>query len=97
VGRTQAALSQQIKRLEMTVQQTLLIRTGRGVTLTLHGERLLADACRRGLLTRRGADRVLKVARTVADLGASKRVRLRDLGTALALRIQTPSAGARVA
>lgn len=44
VGRTQAALSQQIKRLEMTVQQTLLIRTGRGVTLTLHGERLLAHA-----------------------------------------------------
>ncbi|HEY6619646.1 MAG TPA: LysR substrate-binding domain-containing protein [Steroidobacteraceae bacterium] len=44
VGRTQAALSQQIKRLEMTVQQTLLIRTGRGVTLTMHGERLLAHA-----------------------------------------------------
>lgn len=44
VGRTQAALSQQIKRLEMTVQQTLLIRTGRGVTLTIYGERLLAHA-----------------------------------------------------
>src|ERR1700761_991131 len=44
VGRTQAALSQQIKRLEMTVQQTLLIRTGRGVTLTMHGDRLLAHA-----------------------------------------------------
>jgi DNA-binding transcriptional LysR family regulator len=46
VGRTQAALSQQIKRLEMMVQQTLLIRTGRGVTLTMHGERLLSHAQR---------------------------------------------------
>ena len=44
VGRTQAAVSQQMKRLEMTVQQTLLTRTGRGVTLTLHGQRLLAHA-----------------------------------------------------
>lgn len=44
VGRTQAALSQQVKRLELTVQQTLMIRTGRGITLTLHGERLLLHA-----------------------------------------------------
>jgi DNA-binding transcriptional LysR family regulator len=29
VGRTQAALSQQVKRLELAVQQTLMIRTGR--------------------------------------------------------------------
>lgn len=44
VGRTQAALSQQVKRLEITVQQTLMIRTGRGITLTLQGERLLQHA-----------------------------------------------------
>jgi DNA-binding transcriptional LysR family regulator len=44
VGRTQAALSQQVKRLESAVQQTLLIRTGRGITLTIHGERLLLHA-----------------------------------------------------
>lgn len=44
VGRTQAALSQQLKRLEMEVQQTLMIRTGRGVTLTAHGERLFQHA-----------------------------------------------------
>ncbi|MGH8319584.1 MAG: LysR substrate-binding domain-containing protein [Steroidobacteraceae bacterium] len=44
VGRTQAALSQQIKKLEGTVQQPLMIRNGRGVTLTIHGERLLAHA-----------------------------------------------------
>jgi DNA-binding transcriptional LysR family regulator len=44
VGRTQAALSQQIKKLEQIVQQPLMIRTGRGIALTLHGERLLAHA-----------------------------------------------------
>jgi DNA-binding transcriptional LysR family regulator len=44
VGRTQAALSQQVKKLEMTVQQPLMIRTGRGITLTIYGERLLAHA-----------------------------------------------------
>lgn len=44
VGRTQAALSQQVKRLEMEVQQTLMIRTGRGITLTAHGERLFQHA-----------------------------------------------------
>lgn len=44
VGRTQAALSQQVKKLEATVQQTLMIRTGRGITLTVHGERLLVHA-----------------------------------------------------
>lgn len=44
VGRTQAALSQQVKRLEMEVQQTLMIRSGRGITLTAHGERLFQHA-----------------------------------------------------
>lgn len=44
VGRTQAALSQQVKRLEAEVQQTLMIRSGRGITLTAQGERLLLHA-----------------------------------------------------
>jgi DNA-binding transcriptional LysR family regulator len=44
VGRTQAALSQQVKRLEIEVQQTLMIRSGRGITLTAQGERLLLHA-----------------------------------------------------
>lgn len=44
VGRTQAALSQQVKRLELEVQQTLMIRSGRGITLTAHGERLYLHA-----------------------------------------------------
>lgn len=44
VGRTQSALSMQMQRLEGIVEQPLLHRTGRGVTLTAAGERLLAHA-----------------------------------------------------
>ena len=44
VGRTQSALSMQMQRLEGVVGQPLLHRTGRGVTLTAAGERLLARA-----------------------------------------------------
>lgn len=44
IGRTQAAVSMQVKKLEEMLAQPLLNRTGRGVTLTLHGERLLGHA-----------------------------------------------------
>ncbi|POR48800.1 LysR family transcriptional regulator [Paraburkholderia eburnea] len=46
VGRTQSALSQQMKRLESIVDQPLFQRTGRGVVLTHPGERLLVHAQR---------------------------------------------------
>lgn len=46
VGRTQSALSMQMKRLEDTINQPLLLRTGRGVQLTAQGERLLPHAQR---------------------------------------------------
>jgi DNA-binding transcriptional LysR family regulator len=46
VGRTQSALSMQMRRLEDLTGQTLLHRTGRGVRLTAQGERLLAHAQR---------------------------------------------------
>lgn len=46
IGRTQSALSQQIKRLEEVVGQPLFQRTGRGVVLTNPGERLLVHAQR---------------------------------------------------
>jgi DNA-binding transcriptional LysR family regulator len=46
VGRTQSALSQQMKRLEEIVDQPLFQRTGRGVVLTNPGERLLIHAQR---------------------------------------------------
>ncbi len=44
VGRTQSALSMQMRKLEAIVGQPLLYRTGRGVTLTATGERLLLRA-----------------------------------------------------
>lgn len=46
IGRSQAAVSMQMKRLEETVGQPLLNRTGRGVFMTVHGERLLTHARR---------------------------------------------------
>jgi magnesium chelatase family protein len=47
---------------------------------------MLARARARGLLSMRGEHRVLRVARTVADLACSDTVRARDIGVALALR-----------
>ena len=44
IGRTQAAVSMQVKKLEAMLDQPLLNRTGRGVQLTVHGERLLGHA-----------------------------------------------------
>ncbi len=44
VGRTQAAISMQIRKLEEMLGQSLLTRGGRGVTLTREGERLLVRA-----------------------------------------------------
>jgi DNA-binding transcriptional LysR family regulator len=44
IGRTQAAVSMQVKKLEAMLNQPLLNRTGRGVAPTLHGERLLGHA-----------------------------------------------------
>jgi magnesium chelatase family protein len=69
----------------------------RHVRLDADCEHMLADACRHGLLSARGANRVLKVARTVADLSGAGRVRARDLGIALALRVEAQTAGSRAA
>jgi magnesium chelatase family protein len=55
-------------------------------------QRLLAEATSRGLLSRRGEHRTLKVARTIADLAGRERVRAEDVATALALRCETPAA-----
>jgi magnesium chelatase family protein len=85
---------------------------GEGVTLNAHmdvrmlhrhvrlderGQEMLRAASRRGLLSARGEHRVLRVARTIADLDASARVRQCDLGAALALRPEPSLAGNRVA
>lgn len=44
IGRTQAAVSMQVKKLEAALGQALLHRGARGVALTLPGERLLGHA-----------------------------------------------------
>lgn len=46
IGRSQAAVSMQMRKLEDIVGQPLLNRTGRGVFPTIHGERLLVHARR---------------------------------------------------
>jgi len=50
------------------------------------GRALLAKAAERGLLTARGQGRVLRVARTIADLAASARIEPAHLAEAVALR-----------
>jgi magnesium chelatase family protein len=61
------------------------------------GETMLRQARERGMLSARGLHRSLCVARTVADLNGSERVRAKDLGTALALRPEAAFAGSRAA
>jgi magnesium chelatase family protein len=63
------------------------------LALEERAEALVHDAARRGLLSARGQHRVLRVARTVADLDASRRVRARDVGVALALRPEAIGTG----
>ncbi len=60
----------------------------RHAALDAASETLLVDARDRGLLSARGVTRVLRVARTVADLAGSERVRGEDLAKALSLRAE---------
>jgi magnesium chelatase family protein len=69
----------------------------RHVRLDARGQEMLRAAGRRGLLSARGEHRVLRVARTIADLDGSERVRTRDLGAALALRPEPTFTGNRAA
>ncbi len=58
----------------------------RHVALDEAGETMLSAAGEQGLLSARGQHRVLRVARTIADINGSANVRARDVGSALALR-----------
>jgi magnesium chelatase family protein len=65
-------------------------RTVQGlVGLSEAAERELSRAYAAGLLSARGRHRVLRVARTIADLGARERVSRSDVLTALSLRQRT--------
>jgi magnesium chelatase family protein len=70
---------------------------GRHARLCDRDEALLRSGCERGSLSARGRDRVLRVARTLADLDGSERIRSRDLGAAIALRGDGALASGRAA
>jgi magnesium chelatase family protein len=55
-------------------------------SLDARGEAMLCSAQERGLLSVRGTHRTMRVARTVADLNGSERVRAEDVAAALAFR-----------
>jgi magnesium chelatase family protein len=62
-----------------------------------HSQQLLQDARERGTLSARGEDRVVRIARTIADLNASQRIGRGELGKAIALRGEAGPAGRRAA
>ncbi len=67
------------------------------VTLSDEDEALLRGACERGMLSARGRDRVLRVARTIADLDGAERVARGELAAAIALRGGDVLVGSRAA
>jgi magnesium chelatase family protein len=69
----------------------------RHVALSEGAERLLRGAQERGALSPRGIARVLRVARTAADLDGSVRTREQDVALVLALRAQDAYAARRAA
>jgi magnesium chelatase family protein len=69
----------------------------RHARLEQQAEELLQKSQERGLLSARGQHRVLRVARTIADLNGSAKVRARDVGSALAMRSEAEQAGSRAA
>jgi len=69
----------------------------RHVTLGDKADEMMRAARQTGMLSARGEHRVLRVARTIADLNGSERVRARDVGAALALRPDASLASSRAA
>jgi magnesium chelatase family protein len=70
---------------------------GRHVRLDTRGEEIMRRSSERGLLSARGQHRVLRVARTIADLSGSEGVRAREVGAALALRPEATLGASRAA
>lgn len=95
------ARGRQARRLEadgVTVNAEMDTRMlARHLLLDEAAETLLRGVRERRMLSVRGEVRMLRVARTVADLRASRRVRGTDLGVALALRNRTGQPDGRAA
>ncbi len=62
--------------------------------LSERDEQLLRDVCARGELSARGESRVLRIARTIADLAGRERIGHGDLSEAIALRVDAAPANA---
>jgi magnesium chelatase family protein len=96
-----AARERQAARLAkdgVTVNAHIDARTlGGHLRLEQRAEDLLRKSQQRGLLSARGQHRMLRVARTIADLNGSARVRAQDVGSALAMRSEIEHAGSRAA
>ncbi|HEY2216600.1 MAG TPA: YifB family Mg chelatase-like AAA ATPase [Solirubrobacteraceae bacterium] len=69
----------------------------RYVRIGKQGETMLRQARERGLLSARGQHRLLRVARTIADLDERERVQRSDLAEAISLRGDAGLSGNRVA
>ena len=69
----------------------------RHIRLDARSQEMLREAHRMGMLSARGQHRVLRVARTIADLRDSARVAAGDVGAAIALRTESGLAGMRAA
>jgi magnesium chelatase family protein len=69
----------------------------RHVSLDEKSDAMMRRARESGMLSARGQHRVLRVARTIADLNGSEHVRARDVGGALALRPEAGLEGSRAA
>ena len=67
------------------------------LALDASAEELMGRVRERAMLSMRGEHRVLKVARTIADLEGRRRVGARELGSALALRAEAGPASSRAA
>jgi magnesium chelatase family protein len=65
----------------------------RHIRLDGAGERMLAQTHARGMLSVRGRHRVLRVARTIADLAGHERIQSGDLARALSLRTDPEQTG----
>jgi len=95
------ARERQARRLRgecVTVNADLDVRMlERHARLDEQGQKMLRDAQARGMLSARGQHRMLRVARTIADLHGCERVRMRDLGVALSLRPDTGLQSSRAA
>ena len=90
--RVQQARALQLHRLEGTGYRSNAELDGPGIRrlalMTSAGARLLHDAVEGLGLSGRGYDRVLKVARTIADLDAAAKVDAMHLAEALSLRVR---------